>query len=44
MPASIEASTSLTDPPTTTRYLPEQIVRAMIWLTEAALSISSWAR
>ena len=34
-------STPLTDPPTTIRYLPEQIVRAISTSTDAALSISS---
>ena len=40
-PAWMAASTSLTEPPMTIRYLPEQIVRAISSSTEAALSISS---
>ena len=40
-PALTAVSTSLTDPPMTIRYLPEQIVRAISSSTDAALSISS---
>ncbi len=40
-PAWTAASTSLTLPPMTIRYLPEQIVRAISRSTDAALSISS---
>ncbi len=35
---------NITDPPTTIRYFPEQIVRAIKRSTEAALSISSSTR
>ena len=40
-PARTADSTSLTEPPTMMRYLPEQIVRAISTSTDAALSISS---
>ena len=43
-PASTAAVTAATSPPTTTMYLPEQIVRASSSSTGAALSIASWAR
>ena len=40
-PTLMAASMSLTEPPSTIKYLPEQIVRAINTSTEAALSISS---
>ena len=43
-PASTEADTAATSPPTTTRYLPEQMVRASSSVTSAAFSIASCAR
>ena len=43
-PASTEACTDATSPPTTTRYLPEQMVRASSSCTSAALSMASSAR
>ena len=43
-PASTDADTAATSPPTTTRYLPEQIVRASSSVTSAAFSIASCAR